>query len=438
MKYAECVADIINSFKSGPLEESELKDFYCDSTMESRTGDEHDSPLSDIFDECKTPSSFNSFLLLGHRGCGKSTELNEMSAKLKKEGYHVYTIECYRDLDVFSLTHSDLLILTGEALIRIADEISCPVDEKIINQLTGFWNSNTEVATTETRAEDLSIEAGIEAKTPVFTPLLSLFARLRADLRYNVETREIHRETIKNRSSNWLLMLNLLADRITEQLQGKQPIVIFEDLDKIDADTVWRIFSNFSATLAGIKFPAIYTFPIALSYDVRFTALEGYFKIKTLPIIKQENMDGSPYKEGFDTILEIVRKRAKLELFEQEALDNMIMKTGGSLRDLFSVIREAAQRTIRREADIITQADANRALENKKTAIVRLIDINRHYKILSEIYKGKRQLFESKEMLLEMLQANVVLAYNGKGWYNLHPLVFEFLKEQEEQGEIKF
>jgi Cdc6-like AAA superfamily ATPase len=436
MKYAESVADIINSFKSGPLEENELKDFYCDITMESRTGDKYDSPLLDILYECKKPSSFNSFLLLGHPGCGKSTELREMSVMLKKEDYPVYTIECYRDLDGLNLAHSDLLILMGEALIKIADGINCPIDEKIIKQLTEFWNLSTEIITTETKAEDLSIEAGVEAKTPAFVKALKLFAQLRADLRYNVETREVHRETIIKRSSNWLLILNLVADKITEQLQGKQPIIIFEDFDKINADIVWKIFGNFSATLAGVTFPTIYTFHIAHSYDVRFAALQGYFKIKTLPMIKLENMDGSPYKEGFDTIVEIVKKRTRLELFEKEALESMIIKTGGSLRDLFSVIREAAQRTIRREADTVSQDDANRALEKQKTSIVRFIDIQRHLEILSEIYKGKRRSMGNKDLLLELLRANIVLPYNGEGWYNLHPLVFEFLQEQAERGEI--
>ena len=31
-----------------------------------------------------------------------------------------------------------------------------------------------------------------------------------------------------------------------------------------------------------------------------------------------------------------------------------------------------------------------------------------------------------------MLQASVVLEYNGKRWHNVHPLVVRFLKEQGE------
>ena len=41
-------------------------------------------------------------------------------------------------------------------------------------------------------------------------------------------------------------------------------------------------------------------------------------------------------------------------------------------------------------------------------------------------------------MLLKMLQASVVLEYNGKRWHNVHPLVVKFFKEQgliEDVGE---
>lgn len=33
-------------------------------------------------------------------------------------------------------------------------------------------------------------------------------------------------------------------------------------------------------------------------------------------------------------------------------------------------------------------------------------------------------------MLLKMLQASVVLEYNGKRWHNIHPLVAKFFEEQ--------
>lgn len=53
------------------------------------------------------------------------------------------------------------------------------------------------------------------------------------------------------------------------------------------------------------------------------------------------------------------------------------------------------------------------------------------YGFLENIYRGNKEQIEDKEMLLKMLQASVVLEYNGKRWHNVHPLVIEFLKGQE-------
>ena len=90
--------------------------------MECRTSDKYDSPIRDIIDNCQNSEECGACLLLGHTGCGKSTELNRMSEELIKDGYYVRTINCSRDLDLFNIVHSDLFILMGEALLEIAKE----------------------------------------------------------------------------------------------------------------------------------------------------------------------------------------------------------------------------------------------------------------------------------------------------------------------------
>ena len=62
----------------------------------------------------------------------------------------------------------------------------------------------------------------------------------------------------------------------------------------------------------------------------------------------------------------------------------------------------------------------------------------KNYEFLLNICKGNKELIEDKEMLLKMLQASVVLEYNGKRWHNVHPLIVQFFKEQglmEDVGE---
>lgn len=80
--------------------------------------------------------------------------------------------------------------------------------------------------------------------------------------------------------------------------------------------------------------------------------------------------------------------------------------------------------------------DADRALEELKTSLTRRIEKKDH-ELLLNIYNGNKELIEDKEMLLKMLQASVVLEYNGKRWHNVHPLVVRFFKEQELIQDVK-
>ena len=128
-----------------------------------------------------------------------------------------------------------------------------------------------------------------------------------------------------------------------------------------------------------------------------------------------------------------MEKRASSALFEEKVLERLIQYTGGSLRDLFHVINASAKRANRRESETISIEDAERALEEVKTSLTRRIE-EKDYTFLLNIYTGNKELIEDKEMLLKMLQASVVLEYNGKRWHNVHPLVIKFF---EEQGMIK-
>ena len=120
-----------------------------------------------------------------------------------------------------------------------------------------------------------------------------------------------------------------------------------------------------------MKFPVIYTFPIALSYDPKFAAMESYFIVKTLPMIKIATIENQPFEDGIAIISEIVEKRTDLKLFEENTLDTMIQYTGGSLRDLFYVINSSAKRAERRKSETISMADTERALEELKREIKR-------------------------------------------------------------------
>ena len=148
-----------------------------------------------------------------------------------------------------------------------------------------------------------------------------------------------------------------------------------------------------------MSFSVIYTFPIGLSYDARYAAMEGYFISKTLPMIKIETIEGQLFGEGIDIIRQIVEKRADLTLFEEEVLEKLIQFTGGSLRDLFHAINSSAKRAERRGSKHMSMEDAERALEELRTSLTRRIE-KKDYEFLINIYTGNKELIEDKQMLL--------------------------------------
>lgn len=429
MKYASRISEVINAFSPEPLKIEQMDEFYCGDTMEYRTSDKYCSPMKDIFDFCREPEGHHAFLLLGHRGCGKSTELNRMSEEFISEGYQVKTITCSLDLDLVNIVYSDLFILLGEALLKIADESECVIEKDVLEEIASFWDEGMEIRTSQ-KMEAASVEGGFSAGTPqVLKNILKVFVKIKADLKYNEETRKEYRKRISLRSSEWIRLLSLVSEEISRKSEGRRPIIIFEDLDKLNPDDAWEVFYNYAAILSGMPFPVIYTFPIGLSYDTRFSAMESYFITKTLPMIKIETIEGEPFSDGIAVIREIVEKRAKPELFETDVLERLIQYTGGSLRDLFHAINAAAKRAERRDSAAISMEDAKRALEELKTSLTRRIE-QKDYKFLVNICRGNKELIEDKENLLKMLQASVVLEYNGKRWHNVHPLVAQFLEEQ--------
>ena len=429
MEYASRVTEIINAFSPEPLKGEQMQRFYYSDTMEYRMSDKYSSPMEDIFDICRQPGEQNAILLLSHRGGGKTTELNWMSEKLRVNGYQVKTIACSMDLDLFNIVYSDLFILMGEALLKIAEELECSIDQDILTDIMEFWEEGTEIKTSQKR-QALSAETGVSAETPKFLKnILKAFAKIRADLKFNEEIRTEYRKKVSVRSSEWIQMLSYVSKKISQKTAGKSPIIIFEDLDKLSTVDAWKIFYNYGAILSGMPFPVIYTFPIGLSYDPKFSVMESYFIAKTLPMIKVETLDGQSSNGGIKAIEKIVEKRADLSLFESGVLESLIKYTGGSLRDLFQAINAAAKRAERRESHTICGEDADRALEELKSSLTRRIE-KKDYDFLINIYRGNKKRIEDKEILLKMLQASVVLEYNGKRWHNIHPLIAKFLGEQ--------
>ena len=431
MSRAQNLSEIAKCFAPEPLKEvKDFNEYYCE-TMEVRTSDKYDSPLDNIYDKCIVPQLFNAHLLLGHTGCGKSTELNHLRQRFEGEGHQVRVVACRTEADLQSLAHWDLLFLIGQKLLEIANEIDCELDKSVSNGMRNFWN---DVETIREITKEQEIESGVGTKTSgPFGLIIDMFVKISASFKVGSSTRTSIREKIERKSNDWITYLEQISVAISRHLMGKQPIIIFEDLDKLDVEPAWDIFGKYAGVLSQMSFPVIYTCPIGLFYDTRFGMLSGCFHDEILPMIKIHDESGKDFGSGLDLVKKIVFKRAEEGLFDADALHYLIQKTGGLLRDLFKLITEAANIAHRKTNGKIKMDEVQLVVAKLRSKLERLIE-RKDYEMLIEIYNGLHRQIKDRAHLLTLMQAMVVLEYNGKRWHDLHPLIRDYLEDQKIVG----
>ena len=431
---AKKLEGILKAFKPEPLKENELDEFFHKDTMAIRTGDPWTSPLRGLFEACTMASGSNAHLLMGHRGCGKSTELINLKRQFEAAGHGVHMTDTLIDTDPFLINYWDILLLTTEGLCRIAEDKNAKIPEEPLKAIRDILHKEVEVVESTGGSAAVEISSGVEVKTPpVLSSVLKLFSSLKSNLRVSTETRRNVTEKMPRRASEWLAYTEEISMHLTSECDEKQPIIIFEGLDNIPRpETIFDIL-NFSV-LAQMPFPVIYTFPIDQSYSGNFAPLEARYTRCTLPMIKVSNKDKTPNEPGFSVIKEIVERRADPGLFGENVLGRLIKKTGGSLRHLFECINNAARRASWRGANKIEHEDIERALSELSKSLVKKITISNYAGLKNIINSpGHNEQIEDLNFLLNMMHSSIVLEYeNGERWNAVHPLVADFLEKHGE------
>jgi len=438
MKRAENLKEMLKVFTPEPLEGDNLSEFFYEDTMRSRMGNPSKSPIRRLYNDCISPSNRNAHLLLGHGGCGKSTELRNLERRFNnsKCPYPVHLVHARAERDLEKIDRWDIMMLITEGLCHIAEMYKVSIPDYTREALyTILYN---EMIQEETLSDSSSVKlaAGAEIKTPPLGGIIKAFASLGGELKTGSAKSTTIKEVMDKRASEWRMHTELIAEEIWVKCKKKHPIIIIEDLDRLpDTDKIFSILSY--SVLSEMSFPIIYTFPVSQRYDPRFPALSAMYKDHPLPMIKVANHNPrDENEEGMEVIRTIVGRRADLSLFDEsdDVLNKLIRKTGGSLRHLFECIIIAAEEASSRGAHKIELQDADSALAEKRDGLTRILDteMSKKLAVIYNDHKARRR-YDEKAFLLKMMHALVVLEYqNGYHWHDVHPLVADYLYEMEE------
>jgi hypothetical protein len=439
---------IRRNFSQQPVEIEQLDEWYVD--VRAARGQNPRGRLKRLLEE--NQDNHQRILFVGYRGCGKSTELNHLQADLDAT-FLTLNFSVIKELDAVSMSYIELFIVAMEKLFELVKDKQFTIRPEYLKSITN-WAQSSEIQ--EIRDKYFGAELGVDASGEVKggieqgvmeTPaLLKLFAGLKLSAKTSKSFKETLKRNVEPKLSELVFHCNQLIQEVLINAHTKgydNLLMVIEDLDKIPLDKADELFFTYANQLTQLETNIIYTFPVALYYHTRFNTIRHHFnEVLELPMIKVVEMDGSRYENGYRLLRRIVEKRMDIGLFKApELLDQMIGYSGGCVRDLFLMIKEAADTALDSDREQIGEEELLRALQllkkeyDNNVADYRkpngvLITAGEYYEVLVNLARSEDKKLENTEAAMDLRQNLCILGYNGEGWCDVHPIMKEVLKDR--------
>lgn len=367
----------------------------------------------------------------GHRGCGKSTLLFKFSQKMDQQGYFVVFFSVADLIEMSDINHVNILYSIALSLLDQAITANIEIHPDTQNSLLE-WFTTTQ---TETITQDLKGQVGVG-----FDFLKLITAKLKNEATFREEIKKTYERRVSDLAKK--------ADEIAAIIQvatKKKVLVIIDDLDKLDLKLVEDIYKNNINSLFLPKFQIIYTIPISAIRNNELLAILNSVAPRPLlmavaKFFKQgesHQLDGIPNQKKVTEFLRILNRRIPPELIEPDTAKQIVLKSGGVLRELVRITRECCSQClllIRSEperTDIkINQEILQLAIKDLRNDFTRPLGENL-FNILVNTYNNYAPEDAKSEDFLGLLHGLFVLEYeNDDLWYDVHPIVIDILRRK--------
>ncbi len=375
-------------------------------------------------------------LFSGFRGTGKSTELRRLKAELEASGAVVVICDMQDYLNLHTpVDVSDFLLAMagafGESLKADPDILG--TDQLSEGYFERFWAfmTRTKVDLTGLGASAKLSDVGVDLK-----------ANLKADPTF----RQVLQKRLQGHLGALVSDVHAFFQDCVEALQARygQDVRVVLLLDSVEnirgtalnatevAASLEVLFHLHAEKLRIPNLHVVYTVPPWLK--IKTPGLAGRYDGEAqIQCVKVRQRDGSPCHQGLAVLERVIARRGNWRrvLPDQAALDDMILASGGYLRDLFRLLQSllrlseqyglpATQRTIelakhevRNNYLPLTHADARWLDRIERTHSAQLDDHDRLHD------------------LARFFDNHLVLTYrNGQDWWSVHPLLVEAVAQQ--------
>ena len=367
-------------------------------------------------------------LLVGHRGSGKTTELNklatEIEAKFNVIGFNVLDITGRTNLQYEDLMLAISTQVTQDCIRRHL--LDRPLSDPVRNgweDVRNWWSRL--VTGLEFRPPAAEADIGVQLST--------LLGQVEVGARQSSITREALKDQINRHMPELLRRLNWVIEQ-AELGGGRRLLIVVEGLDKVDLQTAIDIFRDHAPTITAPKADMIYTCPIALRYSDHYNTIRLSFpEVCFLPNVGTRHSDGSVDTGGADILRKVALSRMEPQLIEPEALDLIVQANGGVPVWLVFLMRTAALYALERDeqARCITDEDAQNAIKELRREV--LVPLTRHdLEVLRERHRDRQLTNDADEQRL-LYNGSVIDYTDGEPWCDVHPVLWPILEREHGQ-----
>ncbi|EYF01519.1 hypothetical protein [Chondromyces apiculatus] len=384
------------------------------------------APLAELRAQLLNSRDSDRYLLSGHLGSGKSTELKRLLAdpEIQKRFYVVqFAVE---PTALPSLTSHHLLFLIASELYRRASstEALTAFDKKdrwldLLQRMnTALYGPDAQVA----RSGKFGLEFDL------------FFVKLRQELNVDEARRKEFRNFAETQGSVLVDLIDALVDDLRTALGHAglpaRVLVAVDDLEKVQHEAQLREMfdTNLGAFLAP-QVPLLVTVPPSITFGGSSTPLgRKVIHLRPVQVLKKEAAKdplGAADPHGIDLLRRVLAARVEPQLFEPGVVDEAAVYSGGVLREFFYLLRTAAiQASYLYGQDTVDAVTFEDVLVEERNKLARtLYPADRE--ALREIHATHAL---SNPDQLDYMRRSVVLEYNHDAiWFDVAPLLWQWL-----------
>lgn len=369
-------------------------------------------------------------LFTGHRGSGKTTELNRVRQRLEdgvgNRRVFVSMLFAERWVNLDDVQPEDLVFQIVRQLVTDLKQAGCTFAESSFRNALGgirdFFRGRFGVDSMDLGMDPLTISLRFEAFPTARKEFRDLLQGLLPTI-YDLTNGEI-----LSRARAWLA---------EPEHGGYTDIAIIVDqLDRIPRKQIngytnhENLFLDHVGPLRALNCDVLYTIPIELAYSRVHGRLQDAYGsvILALPAVPISTRDGAEFPDGLNALREIVRRRAENaavrldDIFADPALlDEVLRRSGGHIRGLFVLLQSILDRTAELPiSDRITRRGLQRAAADLAVPL-RTAD----WALLAQVHRTHDKAGEDHGIWNELLRDRFVLAYEDEAghWYDRNPLL---------------